>query len=1495
VRNKDDTVKIHGLLKIFTKIIKEETLMDDAREKYMGYDSIVEPLIGKKDGSVETLYNSHEFDMLTALHSGQLTKDYIIKTQNFDEFSWNNSIKDQFSESIYEMTAEKYATMKASARTGQHTVYNSRQEDDTSIRALTAIKEYIGDHTIGVHPLLNIPAITAALEENGGILATMFRKPQLQGDREIFILTMISRLAINYVELLCRRLCGYLPQELLTKGTQKYGRNSAHMSEVMSELDVESENHMTATNSDDATTWAQKFVMPYFGCFLCKLLPTDMHEGVCRILNLVAGKSLRLPSDLMKLFMSNVEIMSVDAGMAELKRQFLGVSDRNNLIEPNSLLLHNVSNMMQGILHYTSSLCHVGHTIFLDSVNSELFVTLKRISKLGDQIKLVQNSDISSDDSATTITIIHPDNISNYQKALCKYYLILFCCIKSVSYSLMCAQQSYEKSTPVVIAPMKEFNSVWFLYNTMISPQVKFVLASLQVCLEGSLDSRQITQSNLRRQMSENGSGQFTCSVVQIGQSVIHYSCLGMNTNPMFFKYFSRLMDMPLPSLGFFLEEPEFLCGVLGFDFAEYIQLTKSADSDQSRRLLTYLLSDGNSTIDEYGRVGLNFKIKMGGHKRYKDWVAENTTAEDEMWEYEPIMNNRVSTYFSEVHTVEDAKFQIMRKVNTPGIGERFAFKTGSMIMAASSYLAHAPCVTLVKSKLIDGRRESESVKVSLYAAVGELEEVTRELEPATEETIKILFQNYELYDAAYTVCADAKGKNFNVSHTGFRPERFLQFSNSKKVLPASRGIVETVRQKWTGSILMTDMEFDESWRIYSRTFPWLKDTILDTIDDEGKESDELCPFSKPTTLVAFLKSIEQKRSSYKMLCPVYGNKPNLDIMQNLLEQNFVKGHHYRVFDLDSKKYNLSNLNRADLSYILSSRIVGMSKDQIDEHVDELLRVNSDLVILSEYAPTHCSQHTLITAALEAKPGVNLSVFSEYLERNLSVMCKLSDFVTSRYSNVAARLNDIIPQITKNVYGRWVQEQKVVDDMFVGSGIYHGRVNDVNYIIYVKHDVLRRIECTSLEGFMRNYPLIKPLIRSWNLRGSSIMPGAKAFNFGIGYSITDSEPHVTNLLYNALIGSPKYINDDAGHVFSVMGGFIRMSTSDDPSTKNRHGFTIKFRPDSGNLFSASYTDPSKLERPEDLAITSNIVRKSMTPVTQTTLSYVYSLIGVSWLDVESDDKMFQQSYQEVVAKELNELSTCCKLWFAKQVCSPDIMLQHILNLKAVAESGGREVQLIRTNEESKKMEPIYDEYTELILPGQRLSFSEEQIEQCKKQLAFWKKTLVDRLRFMHISVPETGIVKVDTSIEISKQDDDLYDLIDFDQDVALDDYGLSSEIVISGDAAEFYANDASDVQEYDMSMNKHMAVQQQRNAILNSVTGVSFQLDFWDDIIEEARSASVDALRRLSDMLNVMTAENTKGSMSLTILYQLFGEKEKRKETKRVPAKSKRSAAVRHM
>jgi hypothetical protein len=456
-------------------------------------------------------------------------------------------------------------------------------------------------------------------DEYGGIVSNLFKKLQIGGVRDVFVLEFRSRIVIHFLEIISRTMCEELENEMLTKGTKKLARTDEHFSEVMSKLN-QNKVMGTVINSDDATTWAQRFVMPVFGCLLSRIVPQEYIVPIMNVLNLVTTKKLELPHQLLELYDRHPHEYGFDDGMNGKKNQYMGLSKHNDLLEPRSRMLKNRSNMMQGILHYTSSLLHSAFMYTWE--NTVIPMSISMISKnfgiSKSKIDLISTTKVSSDDSSCILTAIC-DREPNLDSAKLKIsaksiqmMLSIFTEMKSALYPLFCSKQSREKSSTSSHSNLEEFNSLWYYKNTLLTPSIKFIAAAVKTHPTSKMDDRFNTFANLRNNLFEHGGSVMVCQVAQRSQMSAHYKTLGLRTNKLWNRIVECLLRSPHPSLGFFLLEHPLCCGMFGQDMSAYMACKDSRFKDIHLGLYKNeefeFTADGKPTVRTYISFGQSAK-----------------------------------------------------------------------------------------------------------------------------------------------------------------------------------------------------------------------------------------------------------------------------------------------------------------------------------------------------------------------------------------------------------------------------------------------------------------------------------------------------------------------------------------------------------------------------------------------------------------------------------------------------------------------------------------------------------------------------------------------------------------------------------------------------------------------------------------------------------------------------------------------------------------------
>jgi hypothetical protein len=513
LHNKEDSKEMHGSKKIFEKVISEEIKMRNADKVKMGISS-------------ETYSNlkSHEFNKNFVIHMGDNIKDILRKKhENVNEW-----MIDRFSQKLIERDLTQLATMKKSA-TGELTrnKHISGSKENVRVTCLEASINLLEERYTH-KPMTTIGELCEEVKTTyGGVVTNLFKKLQIGGVREIFVLEFKCRIIIHFLETISRTICEELDNEMLTKGDKKLARSDKHFAEVMSFVQP-SKNVSTVINSDDATTWAQRFVMPVFGCLLSRILPDELLDPCLSVLNLVTTKKLELPHQLLELYDLHPDEVGFDDGMKELKRQYMGVSSHNDLLDPGSRMLKNKSNMMQGILHYTSSLLHSAYLYSWEKYTVEYLSRsmIREYSLTPKEFNIVSTTKVSSDDSSCIISIIYEKEpakattkqILNATVKNTQFIMSIYTEAKAKLYPLFCSKQSEEKSSTSAHSYIEEFNSLWYYKNTLLTPVIKFISAAIQTHPNARLDDRYNTLANLRNNLFEHGGNIMLNNIVQLSQ-----------------------------------------------------------------------------------------------------------------------------------------------------------------------------------------------------------------------------------------------------------------------------------------------------------------------------------------------------------------------------------------------------------------------------------------------------------------------------------------------------------------------------------------------------------------------------------------------------------------------------------------------------------------------------------------------------------------------------------------------------------------------------------------------------------------------------------------------------------------------------------------------------------------------------------------------------------------------------------------------------------------
>lgn len=1013
LHNKEHTVEIHGMLKVYTKVVKEELKMRNCREHNMGLN----------DPPLEEL-RDHEFSKCFVAHMGDCVKQEI--TERFG--SCEQHISSRFNRAILSRDLLVLSTLKKSATGDLDRVHHDPASLENQRRScLESSLDFINKYGDG-RPMKNVGKLASEVKrEYGGVVCNLFKKLQIGGVREIFVLEFRCRIIIHFLETLCRVVCEDLPNEMLTKGDQKLTRSDEHFFSVRSDM-REGLKPETVINSDDATTWAQRFVMSSFGLFLSRFMPTELITPIFYILNLVTNKKLELPSALLKLYAKNEHVTSTDSSMQELKDQFLGRSKHCDLLDPGCRMLKNTSNMMQGILHYTSSLYHAGYMIALKRFSVKYIND--RMPKYGiSNWKYIFTSKVSSDDSSLLQTLLHDH--PNDEKSMI-HPMCVISELKTKLYPLLCAEHSYAKSTSTTLSGVEEFNSLWYYKNTLMSPIIKFVASSMKVHTNTRMTDRFNSLANLRKDILEHGGNVGLCFIIQINQAICHYKTLGLNTNYLWLKYADKLLNKPHPVLGFFLFEHPMLTGMFGQDMAYYM----ACRSKSFREIHLGLYARESAEFDELGQPSFRTYVSFGNSRKY--FAMLNKLSIKPAAVRREISENFELLYRKPI-SKQEYKLLLEHKASNPIIAESFDFNNDAKMHAASVYLLQEPVILVSEGGLPE---------TQLLSLMDLFPEIKRK---ADCDEYKWLFQMSTAYDLLIKEVESYRNCKIVVRSNQRSISTRIPFMTVATKSPIN--LLDVVRRRWFNQVNVRGSTYSHNaaydWYKSKPGFQWLSDT-----HDESLARAEI--FSDPVSMYNFVSSISHEPKVVRAFCPMDTSASTQQAIASMIRYTQWKG---RVLSTDRQEMEEE---RSFEIRKLAEKIWRISR--LPEHSNPVEILKNTL----KMAPDFLSETTLKTAHYEMTRGhIALGVLINFVK---------SAPKTQREKEI---LSSYIESVGMGVLGSYERRQKFNPESqtYDGLGIFKGKFDGVKVELRISDNNLEKITINRISDLSRAAHALKQFIK----------------------------------------------------------------------------------------------------------------------------------------------------------------------------------------------------------------------------------------------------------------------------------------------------------------------------------------------------------------------------------------------------------------------------------
>lgn len=1045
---KDKAVEDQGFLKIFSKVIKEEVKMrpDQSDVLKMGKNANERSWSNDHPKS----YKSHEFSVPHVRAIGKM-----IKSKLRSMGTTPLSLRDIIMTNLSRVCFEELATFKASAEYKDYTsgdlpFFGYKQHKRRKcLSAILSLMEEIGSQ--GRCPFSSFKKLFKLFKQYGGLIANLFKKNQLTGLREIFVLYIHARVVVNFLETVSRSICELMPNEYLTKGTEKAGAIHTHYSSVAAQMKYrigdEEVKTETVCDSADATTWCQRFVMPTFGIMFDEIFGTEwpeMNHTLISILNEVTFKRLELPEKMLKIFMKNPDVFSPeDEGMNELKRQFLNISDKNDLNKGFSMFLNNRSNFMQGILHYTSSLIHSGHLLLVSSWISKMSEV-----RFGKDVKMITTTLCSSDDATRITTALFKKNNAKLHKRVIMF-LVFTSSLLKMSYPLFTAQLSHEKSTLANLTKVCEFNSVWYFRNTILTPKIKWAFAAMQYKSSSSAVERQLQDHNLINDLISNGCSTEVANDVQFACAINHYDCCGLLTqsrNVMRALLSEMAISAHPMAYFYFLSNPK-TSTVLGYQYTKYWNL-KQFEFARRTELLSRKSLIGETT--DIGGRSYAVKLRVGSSHKYYKFITKEIPIDKESIEDEILRDPEFM--FRPSKSAEEEKMKIMMKAHSPGAEKSFSFDSGSKQHMISSYIVSKPCIS-VSSK-------DRSFKCSLaYLTKMILDKIIREDETKFEFTYA-QFPQMDLYERLEDVLKETIEIKTTARSRKIKTKIRLPKSKMESINPL-KDVLSTLwfSQDPRSSRAMYRL----SLQTYKQEYPW----ITDGFHTSWKAFSDLYGRIMPSEFVTFITNSEEREPTIEFLHSGRKRVGAFSTLQECLFKNY------------SKRSMLSNINAKIIRERMRS--TNLDDETFNRSMIDLQNLLDEIETCLARAKTVISEYDRLLMMNWAIKRQNMITLMEIDDRVLSKINRKSHallIMTAVNQKPRMQLDEAEIMHLTNLYQRmnqgvmiwYKQVQKKQGDQYIGDGLVDLKFPTASMTLRIKGNVVTEIFSSkkSKVGFYSN-------------------------------------------------------------------------------------------------------------------------------------------------------------------------------------------------------------------------------------------------------------------------------------------------------------------------------------------------------------------------------------------------------------------------------------------
>jgi len=678
-------------------------------------------------------------------------------------------------------------------------------KEDMKFSGRRKVFEFLWNEMNGIGPVpMNDPKLVGNLEwlktrfmdQGGSLQVSFFKKNQLGGVREIYVLTFVGRCMVRICSDIFRAVATLHPSEKLTGPESR--------SNFCEDLDRDASRRikgkrMVINLSADKSKWAQNFTMHEFWSMTKASIPKEFHGLIKTTLQGERKKLIALPKDIINA--ARVGSKKSSAGAEILRRELNGESSKH-VVDSGAGILNIENDMMMGILHYPSSVYHLAY--------SELFVYLvshgvrKMMSRMGmDDSELVMGFEVSSDDEGYRLWVRMPEpdvmEASTFARVIGEYMKKTM-----VEMDLLFGIKTSWEKTTLAYTNMYEFNSTFFSGRSPVEPVVKWVAR----CTDGqplsSIRQRVSGMESMMTTLRKAGATGELCCWSEIASSLSFHMDNGYKTMSWSRNVGLReIYGSSLASAGLFLPCGPMLSGLVGVEYKDWL----ACQGDHLEKRVLYALRGATTgMVDEDYNQSSSLKFQVGSSKKYKETLLRmglNTA----VW--------TVADFFSFLDPAEsflEEKNKCLSMITGPGVCRSMQNISRLDLVRCCPFQFSLP-IYICKGQQCSYRNALKKIRDN----VSELP--IEKLFPAHKSWARV---DSVRQTAVYMVRKDRATRSMytSIQKPGFES-------------PHASRLKTLCRKVWSsvGSYERTSSMKGESWIELKRQLPWLRDSLKETIE----------------------------------------------------------------------------------------------------------------------------------------------------------------------------------------------------------------------------------------------------------------------------------------------------------------------------------------------------------------------------------------------------------------------------------------------------------------------------------------------------------------------------------------------------------------------------------------------------------------------------------------------------------------------------------------